>query len=652
MSKAMRQALALVCLIGGISVFIKLATKQSKPNLSVPTATADATDSFQARKQQVLTKYKDSQDAALVARVLDKYAQTAVNLERTDGLRGLKLLDTLDLEAVYLYEKHPREFRRLCELVDDKAAARILLTWRDYLGLKRADDTDRALWIAELERLTPSQRAVVEATPEILPLVMAEPEAVMNLVERLSSDPNDLRDALVALQIISLKEGPRSLRKMIDSIEKHPKWALEAFRRRGPEGLLVVSLFGDVLESLNKEELLDDALIALHVSADDATEHLRTHSSESLAGHLRHLSAAGILTKIADHPNALKLTLEFGPRGEAAIKAAGADAAEVVYIDYSDRQLRQQAVEALADHGLTAAVMLEKYAPDTEFREILRQHGSAIIPPVAQSDLNPELVAKLRDKTDRTTTESLALGVMSLSGDSGQATIHTIYTDGLQRAVQLQRTDVSTVEFLPLYDLTHLANVLRQGYRPTSGEWTWALMDGAFVVADVLSLAAVQPEAAAAAEAARGQVKNISKTAARESAEALTESALRAGTAAGDQVASATARHAGHWWAVKSAGGLGRVLKQMPAALNRMTLGQVEEMVRPLARKAGMSLSRFEPLRFLKDGRELLMRVPPERGLKYLAIEGGQASVGLAAYWKMEEHLASRRAGASEPTAP
>lgn len=367
---------------------------------------------------------------------------------------------------------------------------------------------------------------------------------------------------------------------------------------------------------------------------------------------MRHLSAAGILTKIADHPNALKLTLEFGPRGEAAIKAAGADAAEVVYIDYSDRQLRQQAVEALADHGLTAAVMLEKYAPDTEFREILRQHGSAIIPPVAQSDLNPELVAKLRDKTDRTTTESLALGVMSLSGDSGQATIHTIYTDGLQRALQLQRTDVSTVEFLPLYDLTHLANVLRQGYRPTSGEWTWALMDGAFVVADVLSLAAVQPEAAAAAEAARGQVKNISKTAARESAEALTESALRAGTAAGDQVASATARHAGHWWAVKSAGGLGRVLKQMPAALNRMTLGQVEEMVRPLARKAGMSLSRFEPLRFLKDGRELLMRVPPERGLKYLAIEGGQASVGLAAYWKMEEHLASRRAGVSEPTAP
>ena len=652
MSRGLRQALALVFLLGGISVFIKLANKQAKPNLAIPAASQTSADSFQSKKLQLIAKYKDSLDAALVARVLDKYAQTAVNLERTDGLRGLKLLDTLDLEAVYLYEKHPREFRRLCELVDDKAAARILLTWRDYLGLKRADDTDRALWIAELERLTPSQRALVEATPEILPLVMSEPEAVMNLIERISSDPNELRDALVALQVVSLKEGPRSLRKVIDAIDKHPKWALESFRRRGPEGLLVVALFGDVLESLNKEELLDDSLIALHVSADDVTEYLRTHSSESLAAHLRHLSAAGLLAKVADHPNALKLTLEFGPRGEAAIKATGGDAAEVVYTDYSDRLLRQQAVEALAEHGFTAAVMLEKYATDTEFREILRQHGPAIIPPVAQSDLSPELVAKLKEKSDRSTTDSLALGVMSLSGESGQATIHTIYTDGLQRATELQRTEVSAVEFLPLYDLTHLANVMRQGYRPTSGEWAWALMDGAFVVADVLSLAAVQPEAVAASEATRGQVKTLSKTAARESAEALTESALRAGTAAGDQVASATARHAGRWWAVKSAGGLGRVLKQMPAALNRMTLSQLEEMVRPLARKAGVSLSRFEPLRFLKDGRELLMRVPPQRGLKYLAIEGGQASVGLAAYWKMEEHLSSRRDGVSEPMVP
>jgi hypothetical protein len=65
--------------------------------------------------------------------------------------------------------------------------------------------------------------------------------------------------------------------------------------------------------------------------------------------------------------------------------------------------------------------------------------------------------------------------------------------------------------------------------------------------------------------------------------------------------------------------------------------------------RAGVALSRFEPIRFLKNGREVIMRIPPEKGLKYLAIESGQASVGLAAYWKMEEHLAARRGGGEMP---
>ncbi len=654
MSKGTRQTLALLCLLIGSAVFIKLASK-TKPVIleKVVIDGPSISKSFQDQKNQILSRYReDSKHFAMVERVLSKYAQTAINLESTDGLRGLKLLDTLDLEAVYLYEKHPREFRRLCELVDDQAAARILLTWRDYLSLKRADDGDRALWIAELERLSPSQRAIVEKTPEILPLMMTEPEAISGLVERMSRDPKDLQDALIGLQLVSLREGSSSIRKVIETLEKHPKWALESLRHRGPEGLMVFTLFGDVIESLDQEELLDDALIALHVSADDSTEYLRDHSSDLLAKHLRHLSAAGLLTKVADHPNALKLTLEFGERGEAAIKASGADAAEVVYQDYSDKDLREKAVEALADHGLTAAVMLEKYASDTQFREILRRHGSAIILPIAQSDMSPELVAKLREKASRTTTESLALGVMSLSGDSGQATIQIIHDDGLARVAQIQNSNISAVEFLPLYDLTHLANVLSKGYRPTSGEWSWALMDGAFVVADVMSLFAVQPEGVVAAEMARGQVKTIGKTAAREGAETVVDRSVKAGLQAGEKVAESTARRANQWWAVRSAGGLQRVLKQMPNAMNRMTIGQVEEIVRPLARKAGVTLSRFEPLRFLKDGRELLMRVPPERGLKYLAIESGQAGVGLAAYWKMEEHLASRRAGVSQENLP
>ena len=224
MSKGTRQTLALLCLLIGSAVFIKLASK-TKPVIleKVVIDGPSSSKSFQDHKNQVLDRYReDTKHFAMVERVLNKYAQTAINLESTDGLRGLKLLDTLDLEAVYLYEKHPREFRRLCELVDDQAAARILLTWRDYLSLKRADDGDRALWIAELERLSPSQRAIVEKTPEILPLMMTDPEAISGLVERMSRDPKDLQDALIGLQLVSLREGSSSIRKVIETLEKHP----------------------------------------------------------------------------------------------------------------------------------------------------------------------------------------------------------------------------------------------------------------------------------------------------------------------------------------------------------------------------------------------------------------------------------------------
>ena len=74
----------------------------------------------------------------------ERFGRNAQAIERTDGLRGLVLLDRLDLEAIFLYEKHPNEFRRLRDLLGGDAAADLLLHWREYFGLKRADDTDRA----------------------------------------------------------------------------------------------------------------------------------------------------------------------------------------------------------------------------------------------------------------------------------------------------------------------------------------------------------------------------------------------------------------------------------------------------------------------------------------------------------------------------
>jgi len=56
-----------------------------------------------------------------------------------------------------------------------------------------------------------------------------------------------------------------------------------------------------------------------------------------------------------------------------------------------------------------------------------------------------------------------------------------------------------------------------------------------------------------------------------------------------------------------------------------------------------MRLTTWRPVRLLKDGTEILFRIPPERGLKYLTAQALQASVGVVGFQKMEEHLRSRR---------
>ena len=127
--------------------------------------------------------------------------------------------------------------------------------------------------------------------------------------------------------------------------------------------------------------------------------------------------------------------------------------------------------------------------------------------------LSPETLAYLQGKTRRSFKESLALAALFAAGDNGQAVIRTIKEDGLERVDQLNDGTIRFYQFLPLYDVIHLGNVLRRGQAPTSGEMAWALIDGCFVVADALSLAALQPEGAVASEAARSEIKSATREA-------------------------------------------------------------------------------------------------------------------------------------------
>jgi hypothetical protein len=242
--------------------------------------------------------------------------------------------------------------------------------------------------------------------------------------------------------------------------------------------------------------------------------------------------------------------------------------------------------------------------------------------------------------------------------------IRTIENDGLERVAQLNQTGVKFYQFLPLYDVIHLGNVLRKGHAPTSSEMTWALVDGCFVVTDVLSLAAMQPEAAVAAESIRGEVKvavregvkSVGSELASEGTAAAGRSLARHELAGGIEHAavegtSAASRRWARWWSVRSAGGLYQVLGRLPEALPRLSLAQVSQIAGPLCAKAGIRISTWHPVRLLRDGAEVVLRIPPERGLKYLAAQSIQAGVGVVGFQKMEEHLASKRlpAPASKP---
>ncbi len=638
----MKRTFAAIALLIGLCMLFKLTVKERGLGGSEPLS-PEFVASMESDPEAALLARHPGQ-AGLVKRVYAEYRQNALAIERSDGLRGLTLLDKLGVEAIYLYERHPNDFRRLRDSLTDAAAADILLHWREYFSLKRADDTDRRVLIGEIGRLTPAQRRVAAKYPNILPLLLTEPEGVMALVDRWTGEPSDLADALALLGFISLDPGAADLRAAIRTLDTRGPLALAAFRIQGLDGFALASLYGPVLQEIGNALPLDKSLILLRVNADYVDESLRTHRPETVAGHLRHVAAARLVEAVGGSPNALRLVVEQGALGERALTLAGPDAADVVYEDFSDAAIRNQAVAALAEHGKMALAMLDKYAADADFCEILLAHGAAVIPPIAAVDANPEKLTLLRSKSKLTWKEWMAKGVLALSGDNGQATIALIKKDGLERAVDLNSSQVEFYQFLPLYDLIHLGAVMSRGHAPTSGEMAWALIDGCFVVADALSLAALQPEGAAAAEAARAEVKTVAKGAVKAiGTEALEEAGTVAGRGLTRRSSEAVSLHLSKWWAVRAAGGTYQVLRRLPEALNRLTVAEAADLGRALCAKAGYRLSTFAPIRFFKGGVEVVKMIPPGKGVKYLGVQFVQAGVGIVGFQKMEEHLKSRR---------
>src|SRR5262249_30232882 len=171
------------------------------------------------------------------------------------------------------------------------------------------------------------------------PLILAEPAGMTSLIQRMARDEVALGEMLAVLSFISLEQGPDALRSGLRTLDRHGPIALEACRRHGLEGFALVSLYGDVLESVGDSLPLDQSLVLLHVNSEYIDELLQTHRPETVAGHLRHVAAAGLTAAAGGSTHALQLIVEYGESGERALKQAGADAADVVFGDFAQPPL-------------------------------------------------------------------------------------------------------------------------------------------------------------------------------------------------------------------------------------------------------------------------------------------------------------------------
>ncbi len=209
----MKRTFAVVTLLASLGVLIKLASKPialdrvADRTIEAPAAPSgpgagSSASAAGADSSAMLARYRTASPRVreMVARLAERFGRNAAAIDRTDGERGLVLLDKLDMEALVLYEKYPVEFHRLRDVLGADAAADVLLHWREYFGLKRGDETDRSILIAELSSLSPPQRRAAARYPAALPLILAEPQGVTALIERLRDDRAALGDAL---------DGPR-----------------------------------------------------------------------------------------------------------------------------------------------------------------------------------------------------------------------------------------------------------------------------------------------------------------------------------------------------------------------------------------------------------------------------------------------------------
>jgi hypothetical protein len=391
---------------------------------------------------------------------------------------------------------------------------------------------------------------------------------------------------------------------------------------------MLVERYGPLIESLQRDLGLARSLVVVGTAFEDLERLMERHRMRTVADVVLHLEHRGLLDVAAAVPNGLRLAIEFGADGEAILATVGAPGVAIAYDRYKEGRSRNAIVQAMGRGGLPAAVAAKKHAASEEFQKIVARDGSAAVQAVAVACSAEEARRALSSNPDRTWTQSLAMAALKLAGDSGEKTIRMIDRDGLDRVESLTNPHLQMYQFLPLYDLSHLASVFTHGYAPTRGEFVWAGVDAVLVAADVLSVLSLQPEVVVATEVARTGLKSTARTSVKAGAQSA---ATHAGEAVAGQATRQIARETGE-----------RLLQRTTEIASRPAEAVGHELAESLARRAGIRLASWHTqsasrFLFASSG-----KLPHSRLSKYVVANGAQAAVGLIAVRKMEEYLEGR----------
>ena len=179
---SMKRILALAVLVVALWVFVKLAFKPVGPGESASTGSARSAD---VPADAAATGAESDAKTELVTRSTRPSSRRFARWSRgspssSDGMprrsNGPTACAGSSCSTGWTWRRSsftksiPPNFAGCATFLGSDAAADILLHWREYFGLKRADDTDRGILIAEIASLTPAQKRIAAQSSQCPPV--------------------------------------------------------------------------------------------------------------------------------------------------------------------------------------------------------------------------------------------------------------------------------------------------------------------------------------------------------------------------------------------------------------------------------------------------------------------------------------------------